>query len=489
MPAPLDAALTDVRGRLGASIMRMVAGAEPSPPRGLGADDTDRRFPAGSPISTVHGDASMFVGGLSALLLQALHPLAMAGVADHSDYRDRPVGRLARTSHFLALTTFGTVEEADAAVAAVRAVHRRVRGVAPDGRPYAASDPHLVEWVHVAEVASFLRAHRRYGASRLDPAGRGPLRRPGRRDRPRARGAVRAGDGRRAAGRRWTGSAPSWRARRPPATSPATSCWSRRWPDRPGPPTRRSPPPPSPCCRAGPGGPCGCRGCRSPRRPSCRAGGEAITRTIRWSLGGRQCDAVLRRAGTGSSWPRAHRARRELLGQLGVAFTVRAADVDETPSAGERPRDLVARLAAAKAAAVDGPVVLAADTIVEVDGEILGKPVDAADARRMLGRLSGRTHHVHTGVAVRAGERVEVEVVTTAVTFVPLVRAAVDWYVATGEPFDKAGAYAVQGAGGVFVESIRGSVSNVVGLPLSTTVDLLRRVTGWSPFDDPSPLG
>ncbi len=174
--------------------------------------------------------------------------------------------------------------------------------------------------------------------------------------------------------------------------------------------------------------------------------------------------------------------RRELLGQLGVAFTVRAADVDETPSAGERPRDLVARLAAAKAAGVDGPVVLAADTTVEVDGDILGKPVDAADARRMLGRLSGRTHHVHTGVAVRAGERVELEVVTTAVTFVPLVRAAVDWYVATGEPFDKAGGYAVQGAGGVFVESIRGSVSNVVGLPLATTVDLLRRVTGWSPF-------
>ena len=170
MPAPLDAALTEVRGRLGASIMRMVAGPEPSPPRGLAADDTERRFPAGSPISTVHGDASMFVGGLSALLLQALHPLAMAGVADHSDYRDDPWGRLARTSHFLARTTFGTVEEAEAAVAAVRAVHRRVRGVAPDGRPYAASDPHLVEWVHVAELASFLRAHRRYGATRLTRA-------------------------------------------------------------------------------------------------------------------------------------------------------------------------------------------------------------------------------------------------------------------------------------------------------------------------------
>jgi septum formation protein len=167
---------------------------------------------------------------------------------------------------------------------------------------------------------------------------------------------------------------------------------------------------------------------------------------------------------------------------LGVSFTVRAADVDETPSAGERPRDLVARLAAAKAAVVDGPLVLAADTTVEVDGEILGKPVDGADARRMLRRLSGRTHHVHTGVAARAGERLELDVVTTAVTFVPLVPTAVDWYVATGEPFDKAGGYAVQGVGGVFVESIRGSVSNVVGLPLAPTVDLLRRLTGWSPF-------
>jgi septum formation protein len=136
----------------------------------------------------------------------------------------------------------------------------------------------------------------------------------------------------------------------------------------------------------------------------------------------------------------------------------------------------VRRLAVAKALAVEGDPVLAADTIVEVDGEILGKPLDAADARRMLGRLSGRSHHVHTGVAVRSGERVEVDVATTMVRLVALTDAAVEWYLATGEPFDKAGAYAVQGAGGVFVEAIRGSVSNVVGLPLATAASLLSHI-------------
>jgi septum formation protein len=173
--------------------------------------------------------------------------------------------------------------------------------------------------------------------------------------------------------------------------------------------------------------------------------------------------------------------RRDLLGRLGVPFAVAAADVDETPVVGEAPLALVRRLAAAKAAAVDGPLVLAADTIVEVDGEILGKPVDVDDARRMLRRLSARTHHVHTGVAARSGERVEQATVTTDVRLVPLTAAAIEWYVATGEPMDKAGAYAIQGVGTVFVESVRGSVSNVVGLPLTTAVGLLHRLTGWSP--------
>jgi uncharacterized protein (DUF2236 family) len=108
----------------------------------------------------------MFIGGLSALLLQSLHPLAMAGVAD-SGYRGDPWGRLARTSRFLAETTFGTAEDAQRAVDQVRAIHRRVTGIAADGRPYAASDPHLLGWVHVAEVDSFLRAFQRYGQSRL----------------------------------------------------------------------------------------------------------------------------------------------------------------------------------------------------------------------------------------------------------------------------------------------------------------------------------
>jgi len=129
----------------------------------------DRWFRDRDPIWRVHDDASMFVGGLRALLLQSLHPLAMAGVAGHSGYRSDPWGRLQRTSEFLARTTFGTVADAEAAVASVRAVHERVRGRTPDGQPYAASDPHLLGWVHAAEADSFLAAYRRFGASRLAP--------------------------------------------------------------------------------------------------------------------------------------------------------------------------------------------------------------------------------------------------------------------------------------------------------------------------------
>jgi nucleoside triphosphate pyrophosphatase len=173
--------------------------------------------------------------------------------------------------------------------------------------------------------------------------------------------------------------------------------------------------------------------------------------------------------------------RRELLAQLGLTFRVVTPDVDETPLPGERPLALVRRLAVAKAAAVDGDPVLAADTTVEVDGEILGKPLDVDDARRMLRRLSGRAHKVHTGVAVRAGAEVAVEVVTTIVTFVALQPAVIEWYVGTGEPLDKAGAYAIQGHGGIFVEHLRGSTSNVVGLPLTTVAGLLQRLTGWTP--------
>ena len=171
--------------------------------------------------------------------------------------------------------------------------------------------------------------------------------------------------------------------------------------------------------------------------------------------------------------------RRELLTQLGVVFTTAAPDVDETPHPGEGPVGYVHRLAIAKAFAVDvppGALVVAADTTVDLGGEILGKPEDADDARTMLGRLSARTHRVHTGVALRRGEELISEVITTLVTFTPLTPALIDWYVSTGEPLDKAGAYAVQGAGGVLVQRVHGSVSNVVGLPLHSVARLAEQL-------------
>ena len=127
----------------------------------------ERWFTPEDPVWRVHADASMFPGGVAALLLQSLHPLAMAGVAGHSGYKGDPWGRLQRTSHFLATTTFGTVEDAEATIARVRAVHERVRGRDPKGRPYRASDPRLLRWVHVAEAHSFLTAHQRYAVQPL----------------------------------------------------------------------------------------------------------------------------------------------------------------------------------------------------------------------------------------------------------------------------------------------------------------------------------
>ena len=129
-------------------------------------------FAPDRPIRQVHADASMLVGGIRALLLQTLHPLAMAGVAEHSTYRTDPLGRLHRTGLFLGMTTFGTADEAEAAVARVRRVHQLVQGTLPDGRTYSAGDPDLLRWVHVAEADSFLRAHQRYGRSPLDQEGR-----------------------------------------------------------------------------------------------------------------------------------------------------------------------------------------------------------------------------------------------------------------------------------------------------------------------------
>lgn len=164
-----------LRRRIGDAVIERVAG-----PRGRARADAPRRriteaerwFGEDRPIRLVHSDCAMFVGAITALLLQSLHPLAMAAVADHSGYRSDPWGRLQRTSHFIAATTFGRPSDARAAIARVRAIHERVAGTAPDGRPYAASDPHLLTWVHVAEIHCFLRAYAQYGRQPLGRAGR-----------------------------------------------------------------------------------------------------------------------------------------------------------------------------------------------------------------------------------------------------------------------------------------------------------------------------
>lgn len=161
-----------VRDRIGAELFSRVAGpGGPANRARIHDGDGPRWFGPDRPIRAVHGDASMFIGGLRALLLQSLHPLAMAAVAAHSGYRGDPWGRLQRTSTFLAVTTFGTAADARDAVDTVRAVHARVSGTTAEGAPYRASDPHLLAWVHAAEADSFLRAHQRYGARPLDGAG------------------------------------------------------------------------------------------------------------------------------------------------------------------------------------------------------------------------------------------------------------------------------------------------------------------------------
>ena len=168
--------------------------------------------------------------------------------------------------------------------------------------------------------------------------------------------------------------------------------------------------------------------------------------------------------------------RAELLSAAGITFTSRPADVDEQPRDGEPPRDYVLRVASDKARACPGAgdaVVLAADTAVIAGAQILGKPVDAPDAARMLRLLSGRAHLVLTGVVLRSGEREVAAVESTAVTFAPLSEEDIAWYVGTGESADKAGAYAVQGLASRFVERIDGSYSNVVGLPVATVCRLL----------------
>ena len=165
--------VAQLRRTMGERLFLKVAGPEgPRRRDRIHLTPGERWFAEDSAIRQVHGDASMFAGGIRALLLQSLHPLAMAGVMDHSGFEGDPWGRLERTSHFLAVTTFGTAADADAMVSVIRRVHATVVGTAPDGRPYSATDPHLLRWVHVAEIDSFLTAHQRYGARPLDQDGR-----------------------------------------------------------------------------------------------------------------------------------------------------------------------------------------------------------------------------------------------------------------------------------------------------------------------------
>jgi len=162
--------------------------------------------------------------------------------------------------------------------------------------------------------------------------------------------------------------------------------------------------------------------------------------------------------------------RRELLTTAGFSFSVRVRPVEEVRGAGEAPEAYVRRLAEAKAeAAWEGrdEIVLGADTVVVLDQEVLEKPLDVADARRMLTLLSGREHMVITGICVRHPGGREVDHVSTIVRFVALSEAEIESYAASGEPTDKAGAYAIQGLASKFVESIDGCFFNVVGLPVS----------------------
>lgn len=179
--------------------------------------------------------------------------------------------------------------------------------------------------------------------------------------------------------------------------------------------------------------------------------------------------------------------RRDLLSGLGLRFAVRPVDVDETPRAGEEPLAYVLRLAEEKALArvEAGELVLAADTTVVLDGEILGKPADETEAREMLGRIAGREHTVLTGVALaerqaqegaEAGDGARARAVAegTRVRMATMSDEEIAWYAATGETLDKAGSYAVQGLGAMFVEAVFGDYTNVVGLPLPATYRLFR---------------
>ena len=175
--------------------------------------------------------------------------------------------------------------------------------------------------------------------------------------------------------------------------------------------------------------------------------------------------------------------RAELLTSAGFDFEVVPADVDETPKLGEKPQAYALRVARDKARAVrgysraSGATILAADTVVVSRGEMLGKPRDSDDMRRMLRLLSGVVHDVHTAVVVAAGQTERAEVVTTRVQVQPLAESEISWYVDSGEGEGKAGGYAIQGRAARFIERIEGSWSNVVGLPVATVYRLLKELS------------
>lgn len=173
--------------------------------------------------------------------------------------------------------------------------------------------------------------------------------------------------------------------------------------------------------------------------------------------------------------------RRELLGQMGFSFTVRPAKGEELAHPELTPAQLVEELARQKALEVSAEaasddVVVAADTVVAIDGVVLGKPRDKAHAAQMLSALSGREHTVYTGVAVKRGETLLVEHEATQVRFRPLTEREIDLYIQTGEPMDKAGSYGIQGYGALLVEGIRGDYFNVVGLPICRLGRMLAQV-------------
>lgn len=170
--------------------------------------------------------------------------------------------------------------------------------------------------------------------------------------------------------------------------------------------------------------------------------------------------------------------RAELLRAAGIRFITRAADLDETPQPGESVSDYVLRLSREKAAAVaqPGELVLGADTTVIIGNEAAGKPVDAADAERMLCALSGQWHEVLTAVTLQHNDRAKSDVAVTRVKFARMSEAEIRWYIATGEVYDKAGAYAIQGFASLFIERIEGSYFNVVGLPVQMVYRLAREL-------------